>query len=273
MDNLTPIVESIVREILNAQGGKSAPKQVPCVPCKGGDPSSNPGSSEVLPEEPSGDVLALITAGASRVEHLVSDFQRLRASGRTLGAYLSDSAEDAIGRELVKDRLGIDHFIETVPAGRETDLLRRWSVVVLPTCNRNVVAKMANAIHEGFAVRMAYAALAAHLPVIAVRDGLEAKTADGIDPALTLPGMNRIIDEQMRVVAGFGMRFVPSNRFADEVEIALRGGMTVSTPARVITVDDVRDFRGKTLFIQPGAIVTAAARDMLAERGIEIKTR
>lgn len=264
------VVEGIVRQLTNAPapscGASGAAPTLPAAsPCTGGasgDPSAE-----------SGDLLCLFNAGTRGVQHLVSAFQALHGEGRRIAACFSDCAEAVLSREELREKLGIHTFIEPVALGREMELLKNWPVLACPTFNRNALVKLATGSNEGFTIRLLFAALASHTAVLAVDDGLDCNNKVCADPALSLPGMDRILGGYRTTVEHFGLRFVSARQFAGEVALASGGGLTLKSEARIVTIDDVREFHGRVLVVSANAIVTAAARDLLASRGVEIRER
>lgn len=214
-------------------------------------------------------------------------------------AQLADLAQRGFGFLLVAGRTfsafhATEGVLRRMPAGTRSvapgceralhDACTHLAGAVMPGLSPNTTAKLALGLDDSAPAAVLTRCLAAGRPLFVARDIAGCSRALAEEVAAAPPAFLRTAEDHLRRVQQLGVRFVPAGSLAAEVaahftphvnETPARLARTRPSPRReFVTAEDVwrAASRGeKVLAHARDAIVTDAARDEAAMRGVELR--
>lgn len=211
-------------------------------------------------------VLCLIEGEIEQQNEFLAGLQDLSLNGVAVEAIVSDRVDRT---QLEKRGVCILSSASQLGPGHEN--LKSYRAVLLPSLDRTFAAKTTLGISEGDQSEVTFSALFYRVPVLAAQERLAAnsQTAHGNN----LPGMADRISQYRADLERMGVVIVSTkemiSRARYNVRIATPGSGEVIT--HLITQEDVKNLPGPVVRVARGGLVTAMARELLTQRGIEIQ--
>jgi hypothetical protein len=211
-------------------------------------------------------VLCLIHGEIEQKTEFLTALQDWSLNGITVEALISDPAD-----RMELEKRGVRILSSASRLGERRENLKSYRAVLLPGLDRTFAAKTALGISDGELGEVTFSALFYRVPVLAAQDRLltKSQTAHGSN----LPGMADKIAQYRADLERMGVVIVPMKEMLSRVRynarIATPGSGEVIT--HVITQEDARNLPGPVVRVARGGLVTAMARELLTQRGIEIQ--
>ena len=281
VDRLTEIITEEVRQFLEESGeateGESAcecPRPAVNGPSVQDGGSTTPSSVPSSPSQtsrtasPSGGqrVLCLIDGEIEQQIEFFAALQDWSRNGISVEALLTDSVDSV---EL--EKRGVRILSSASQLGQRHENLKSYRAVLLPSLDREYAARIALGISCGDLGQVTFSALFYRVPVLAAQERLltNSQTAHGND----LPGMADKISQYRSDLERMGVIIVAMKEMVSRVRysarVATSGSGEVIT--HLITMEDAKNLPGPVIRVARGGLVTAMARELLTQRGIEIE--
>ncbi|HPO07767.1 MAG TPA: hypothetical protein PLZ55_03790 [bacterium] len=155
--------------------------------------------------------------------------------------------------------------------GLRNEKIKSYRAVIVPSLDRTLAAKIALGIADEDLIEIIFSALFYRVPVLAARERLlpNSQTAHGNN----LPGMADKIAGYRADLERMGMAVVPMKEMLSRVVHSAKVAIPNSGEVigHLITGEDAKDLPGPVIRVERGGLVTPTARELLAERGIEIE--
>ena len=229
--------------------------------------------------------LVLFSGGTIGLKEVLGQLQAIAASNYRLQVVLTPAAEAIIGPDLLKSKLGDIEIITEANRKSPGDLSKNADKVIIPLLTMNTAAKLAHGIADNLVGTLALYALMRGKPVFAVCDACDPydSARDKINMNLGNAAFKQMLKSNLDRLAEFGITLVKSGDLSAAVlgvGIKQSGqAQAAVAPAvqdadvftlRVLSAGDVSVCKRKAIKIGANTVVTAMAKDLARERGIEI---
>ena len=173
------------------------------------------------------------------------------------------------------EAVGVRTVTDPSQFGKLFEELKNYDLILLPTLSRTYVAKMALGITDTLQLNLTYTALSYGLKVMGSTDGLLPSACPVC--ANNLPGIPEMLDEYQARVRRLGVQLFPMARLIPMGANHILGvGPASAVPDSevidyLITQHEAVQLPGPVVRVTRGGLVTPLARDVLAQRGIEVE--
>ena len=229
-----------------------------------------------LKDDSPGRVLVVFLGTREGVESVLSSLKNLSRAGIGLTGFFSSSASNILDSQQVAKDAELHQILDELPFEDMPAFLRQFRFVIVPSLTRNTAAKLALGITDNATTYCLLSALGSGIPVIAGQDGIQANLeGDSCTTcALSLPGMQTILEGYRRVLESFGMRIVMAKDVGAELQKVIldQDRPTGPTVNGLLTAEEAGALNSQRIVVSSKTIITPLAWDILRQRGIEIET-
>jgi flavoprotein len=241
---------------------------------------------ESQPPVPQGKrALVLFSGGTIGLKEVLEQLRAIAASSYRLQVVLTPAAEAIIGPELLKSKLGDIEIITEANRKSPGELSKNADKVIIPLLTMNTAAKIAHGIADNLVNTLVLYALMRGKPVFAVCDACDPydSARDKINMNLGNTAFKQMLKSNLDKLVEFGITLVKSGDLSAAVmgvgfEQCDKPTEDTAPPVpdvdvftkRVLSAGDVSVCKRKAIKIGPNTVITAMAKDMARERGIEI---
>ena len=239
-----------------------------------------------------GTLIVVFTGATVGSSEAIGQLRGLILEGFELQLVFSEMAEHLYGAWLREQLAGFPHWSQ-LPAFTWLRALREARAVMVPLLSVNTLSKLALLIADSQTGNLILHGLFSGTPVLVARNGVESSQPGraelGFDKGL--PALNQVVDERLKVIAGYGCKVVDVSQLsavagtalprveAQEVLAAedvtgrpVAGPGVVRYVSALITAGDVLQAHreGASLQCSARTLVTPLARDLAARHGVYI---
>jgi hypothetical protein len=238
-----------------------------------------------------GAVIVVFTGATVGINEAVQQVRGLIVEGFQPQLVFSEMAEHLYGPWLREQLAGFPHWSQ-LPAFTWLRALREARAVVVPMMSVNTLSKLALLIADSQTGNLILHGLFTGKPVIVASNGVETNQGRaelGFDKGF--PALKQVVDERLKVIAGYGCKVVDVSRLSaaaaaalpraqarevDVAEVATQspgaGRGVVRHESTLITSGDVLQAErvGAVLQCSARTLITPLARDLAEQHGVRI---
>ncbi|MFH1742952.1 MAG: hypothetical protein ABIH23_28440 [bacterium] len=281
LDKITEVITEEVRRYLSqpVEGTGTEPACDCPLPAVSGSSvqdgvNAESGSVSITPSQSPGN--AARSSGQKVLCLIHGEIEQRLAFDAALGNWPSDgvAVEAMVGDDVSRaefERRGVRLLSSASELGTRNENLKSYRAILLPSLDRTFAAKISLGISDEGLTQVVFSALAYRVPVLAAHERLlpNSQTAHGNN----LPGMADKIAQYRGDLERMGIRVLAMKEMLSQVLHSAR----VATPdsgeviTHIITREDAGKLPGPVIRVARGGLVTAMARELLTQRGIQIE--
>lgn len=235
--------------------------------------------------------LVIFCGGRMGLEEGLKEICRLSSDGFDLQAALSPAAENLLGADNIRSRLGNVPVFTEKNGRMPMEIIREKDVIIVPMLTLNSAAKIAHGIADNLVTNLIMMGLFSGIPVVAAKDGcdIENLAQKKIYPSINNRFHKNIFNENLKTLEKIGIVLAPARNLEEKVLNTVKRGNTdrpessgTETGAKkaagpgenikrqVLTTGDLNQLTDSILKVDGNTLITPAARDLARERGIDI---